>query len=317
MTNFFERNKTFFAIIIAGLLISSAVNSLNISVSKSDLSENQTSKIKDSAVQLIPASQEENRFTESYIDQAGLYFDNEAKDSVIEPAFNNQKESNVSEPLIPLKSPEPRADLYKITKIVDGDTIAVDIAGKTETIRLIGINTPEIVDPGKPAECFGKEASNKAKETLTGKSVKLEADSAQGERDKYNRLLRYIFLEDGTNFNKMMISDGFAYEYTYNIPYEYQDEFKQAEKEARESKRGLWAPNACDSQISAAAGMPIPVVISALLSAKYDCSCNIYNCSDFSTHVEAQAAYDACGGVANDIYRLDSDKDGSACESLP
>ncbi len=133
---------------------------------------------------------------------------------------------------------------YKVLKVVDGDTIDVEIDNKPQRARLIGIDTPES-DPRKKVECFGKEAANRAKETLTGKNVRLEKDNTQGDKDKYNRLLMYVFLENGTNFNKMMISEGFALEYTYNLSYKYQQEFKQAEKEAREAKRGLWADNAC------------------------------------------------------------------------
>ena len=132
--------------------------------------------------------------------------------------------------------------------MVDGDTIDVSIDGKTERIRLIGINTPEIVDPRKPVECFGKEASDEAKSVLNGKKVALEADASQGERDKYDRFLRYVFLEDGTNFNLQMIKDGFAYEYTYELPYKYQTEFKSAQKEAENNKVGLWADGACQTQ---------------------------------------------------------------------
>ena len=138
---------------------------------------------------------------------------------------------------------------YQVTRVVDGDTVKVNINGQEETLRLIGINTPETVDPRKPVECFGVEASNKAKELLTGKSVKLEADASQGERDYYGRLLMYVFLPDGTNFNKLMISDGYAYEYTYNKPYKYQSEFKQAQKLAQDNKRGLWADGVCVEEI--------------------------------------------------------------------
>jgi len=131
-------------------------------------------------------------------------------------------------------------NLYSVTNVVDGDTIDVSIDGKVERLRLIGINTPETVDPRKPVECFGVEASQKAKSLLTGKKVYLENDITQGELDKYNRLLRYVFLEDGTSFNLMMIKEGYAYEYTYDIPYKYQTEFKNAQKEAMASKAGLW-----------------------------------------------------------------------------
>ena len=136
--------------------------------------------------------------------------------------------------------------LLNVVKVVDGDTIDVSIDGKTERIRLIGINTPETVDPRKPVECFGKEASDEAKLLLGGKKVYLEADVTQGERDKYNRLLRYIFLEDGTNFNLQMIQDGYAYEDTYEVPYKYQLEFKAAQKSAQENLIGLWSPNTCN-----------------------------------------------------------------------
>lgn len=135
---------------------------------------------------------------------------------------------------------------YSVSRVVDGDTIDVSIDGKVKRLRLIGINTPETVDPRKPVECFGIEASNKAKTLLTGKKVSLESDGSQGELDKYNRLLRYVFLEDGTNINLLMIKDGYAYEYTYDLPYKYQAEFKNAQKQAEANKAGLWSPNACN-----------------------------------------------------------------------
>lgn len=135
---------------------------------------------------------------------------------------------------------------YSVSRVVDGDTIDVSIDGKVKRLRLIGINTPEIIDPRKPVECFGVEASNKAKTLLTGKKISLETDDSQGELDKYNRLLRYVFLEDGTNINLLMIKEGYAYEYTYDLPYKYQTEFKNAQKQAEANKAGLWSLNACN-----------------------------------------------------------------------
>lgn len=129
----------------------------------------------------------------------------------------------------------------KVLRVIDGDTIEVSLNNKKETVRLIGIDAPETVDPRKAVECFGKQSSEKAKEVLSGKTVSLELDPTQGDRDKYQRLLRYVFLDD-LNFNKLMISEGFAQEYTYqNNPYKYMEEFKDAEKQAREGKIGLWA----------------------------------------------------------------------------
>ncbi len=135
--------------------------------------------------------------------------------------------------------------LYAVVKVVDGDTLHIDVDGKKETVRLIGINTPETVDPRRPVECFGKEASNKAKELLTGREVRIETEASQGERDKYGRLLGYIYRDDGLFFNKYMIEEGYAYEYTYRLPYKYQAEFKSAQKSAEALKKGLWAPGVC------------------------------------------------------------------------
>jgi len=135
--------------------------------------------------------------------------------------------------------------LYPVAKVVDGDTIDVDINGEKTRVRLIGINTPETVDPRKPVECFGKEASDAAKELLNGKKVRLEADPSQTDRDKYDRLLRYVFLEDGTNVNELMVMRGYAYEYTYDVPYKYQKEFKEAQNFAEANSRGLWADGVC------------------------------------------------------------------------
>ena len=84
-------------------------------------------------------------------------------------------------------------EVFDVESVVDGDTIKVSMNGKVETLRLIGIDTPETKDPRKPVQCFGAEASRKATELLAGQKVRLEADASQGERDKYGRLLRYVW----------------------------------------------------------------------------------------------------------------------------
>lgn len=147
---------------------------------------------------------------------------------------------------IEVKTSTPSPKYYSVSRVIDGDTIDISIDGKVERLRLIGIDTPETVDPRKPVECFGVEASNKAKTLLIGKKVSLESDGSQGELDKYNRLLRYVFLEDGTNINLLMIKEGYAHEYTYNLPYKYQTEFKNAQKQAEANKAGLWSLDACN-----------------------------------------------------------------------
>lgn len=206
-----------------------------------------------------------------------------------------------------------KQELYLVTKVVDGDTIAVNLNGKIETLRLIGIDTPETVDPRKPVQCFGHEASDKAKEVLGGQAIYLEADPSQGERDKYNRLLRYVFLQDGTNFNQMMIAQGFAHEYTYGSkPYKYQLDFKNAQNAARVANLGLWNPNACSKSFQSqrldykSAGSTQSAV-----SADKDCR-------DFKTQAQAQEYFSSKNGSSkNNVDGLDSDHDGIACESLP
>jgi micrococcal nuclease len=145
----------------------------------------------------------------------------------------------------------PEGDLFDVVGVVDGDTIKVSIGATVETLRLIGIDTPETKDPRKPVQCFGEEATRKATELLTGKRVRLEADTSQGERDKYGRLLRYVWREDGLFFNEWMIRNGYAFEYTYNTPYQYQASFKEAQRYASENNLGLWNPSTCDGEASA------------------------------------------------------------------
>ncbi len=202
----------------------------------------------------------------------------------------------------------PTVPLHTVVKVIDGDTVILDIGGSRETVRLIGINTPETVDPRKGVECFGREASAEARKQLDGRRVKIESDPSQDARDKYGRLLLYVTREDGLSFNEYMIRAGYAYEYTYKIPYTYQMEFKKAEAEARVLKKGLWSDGLCAKEIQ----MDVPVPV----ASGFVCSVNTYGCRDFKTQSEAQSVFEACGGSDNDIHRLDSDGDGIVCESV-
>jgi len=134
---------------------------------------------------------------------------------------------------------------FTVTRVVDGDTIWVDNNGQRLKIRMIGLDTPETVDPRKPVRCFGREASAQAKTILGGQSVYLETDPSQDSIDKYGRTLAYVWTESGRLFNLDMITDGYAFEYTYDLPYRYQADFKAAEADASANDRGLWSPNAC------------------------------------------------------------------------
>ena len=134
-------------------------------------------------------------------------------------------------------------------------------------------------------------------------------------------MLAYIFLpaqaglESGTFFNQLMIEEGYGHEYTYNLPYRYQKEFKEAEKTARENQKGLWAKTVA-SDCSPEPASPSEAGFRAPASGSYDCSKNAYNCSSFKTQAEAQYVFELCGGDKNDIHKLDRDGDGKVCESF-
>jgi micrococcal nuclease len=134
---------------------------------------------------------------------------------------------------------------FTVVKVVDGDTIHVNANGQRLKIRMIGIDTPESVDPRKPVQCFALEASAQAKTILGGQSVYLETDPSQDTVDKYGRTLAYVWTASGRLFNLDMIAYGYAHEYTYNLPYRYQQDFRAAEDDARTHERGLWSPSAC------------------------------------------------------------------------
>ena len=132
-----------------------------------------------------------------------------------------------------------------VIRVVDGDTIEVYENKKIEKIRLIGVNTPETVDPRKDVQCYGTEASLFLKKELEGNQVALESDNSQTEKDTYGRLLRYVYLK-GTNINKKIIEEGYGFEYTYKTPYKFQKEFKEAEENAKKDEKGLWNKSNCN-----------------------------------------------------------------------
>ena len=125
-------------------------------------------------------------------------------------------------------------NLYKVTKVIDGDTIVIN---NKEKIRLIGVDTPESVHPSKSVEYFGKEASIFTKRMCEGKVVKLEYDWQR--HDKYGRTLAYVYLEDGAFVNAEIIKQGYGFAYT-KFPFKYMDEFRGYQQKAREDEKGLW-----------------------------------------------------------------------------
>ncbi len=122
-----------------------------------------------------------------------------------------------------------------VTRVIDGDTIELSNGVK---VRYIGVNSPESVDPRRPVQCFGKEASAYNKQLVEGKKVKLVKDISAV--DKYGRLLRYVYLEDGTFVNLKLVQEGFVRAYTFPPDVKFANIFKEAEREARETGEGLW-----------------------------------------------------------------------------
>ena len=127
---------------------------------------------------------------------------------------------------------------YKCLRVVDGDTIIIRYENNQRVrVRLIGVDTPESVRPETPVEYFGREASAFTKKRAEGKRVRLEFD--QERYDKYDRLLAYVFLPDGTMLNEEIIRQGYGHAFT-KFPFKYSKKFRKLEREARMGKRGLW-----------------------------------------------------------------------------
>jgi micrococcal nuclease len=130
--------------------------------------------------------------------------------------------------------------LYAIDHFVDGDTIAVKMDGKTETIRMIGVDTPETHKPNTPVQCYGPAAAAYTKNLIGTASVRLESDEKSTNRDRYNRLLRYVYLPDGRLLEAELIKNGYAFAYV-DFPFTKSNDFVSYQTAARTANKGLWA----------------------------------------------------------------------------
>ena len=171
----------------------------------------------------------------------GLSLDKKAQEPEI---LGNQ--AQISDATIPIQeaptAPAQAESHFLVTKVIDGDTFEIEFNGKMAKVRIIGIDTPETVDPRRAVGCFGKKASEETKRLIEGKEVVLTKDIS--ETDKYNRLLRYVYLPigEGNNLfvNDYLIRQGFAKNLTYPPDIKHNARFLEAEKEARDNLRGLW-----------------------------------------------------------------------------
>jgi micrococcal nuclease len=139
-------------------------------------------------------------------------------------------------------------NLARVVRIIDGDTAVVQFGQVEETIRILGLDTPETVAPGKPVQCFGPEASQQAAALLQNQIITITRDQTQADRDRYGRLVRSLILEDGTDFALAMIAGGYGTEYTYSKRYAKQAQYREAENSAAEQGLGLWSSNTCNGE---------------------------------------------------------------------
>lgn len=139
--------------------------------------------------------------------------------------------------------PSGHEENTSVKRVIDGDTVELANGDK---VRYIGVNAPESVDPRKKIECFGKEAAQFNRNLVEGKVVRLERDIS--ERDKYGRLLRFVYLEDGTFVNELLVREGYASVMTYPPDVSKKDIFYVAEQEARNGKKGLWDEKTCNGK---------------------------------------------------------------------
>lgn len=128
---------------------------------------------------------------------------------------------------------------YSVNHFVDGDTIAVNMNGQVEKVRFVGVDTPETHKPNTPVQCYGPNAAAYTKQRIGQQRVRLVSDALSTDRDRYGRLLRYVYLPDGTNLDEALIQNGYGFYYPY-FPFTKATRFSADEQQAISSRKGLW-----------------------------------------------------------------------------
>jgi micrococcal nuclease len=132
----------------------------------------------------------------------------------------------------------------RVQRVTDGDTFVATVKGRRERVRVIGVDTQESVAPNRPVERYGEEASDFAKHYLDGQTVRLAGDAEP--RDRYGRMLAYVWLADGTFWNALLVAEGYAQQLTIPPNVTYASLFRRLVAEARRENRGLWAEESAD-----------------------------------------------------------------------
>ena len=194
----------------------------------------------------------------------------------------------------PVKEAPPAGEKAKVSLVIDGDTIEVSSQGEEYRVRYIGVDTPERDEP------FYSEATNANGALVENQEIVMVQDVS--ETDPFGRLLRYIYLADGTFVNAELIRQGYGRVVTFPPDVAHAEMFTGLQQEARENQRGLWA-------------------LSEMLNMPEQCSTcgkNAHDCRDFDTQAAAQSCFDFCmAQTGKDIHHLDGGGDGIVCESLP
>jgi micrococcal nuclease len=201
-----------------------------------------------------------------------------------------------------------------VTDVVDGDTIRVSIGGTTYTVRYIGIDTPETVDPNSPVMWMGPEASAANRALVAGKDVVLERDVS--ETDRFGRLLRYVWLSTATGWlliNEELVLEGYATPVSYPPDVRYQDLFIEAQQDAVGAGRGLWGPTPTPAHTPTPAPPPpvAPPPPASNCSPSYPGVCIPPPPPDLDC---GDVAYRRFQVLAPDPHNFDGDHDGIGCE---
>lgn len=204
-----------------------------------------------------------------------------------------------------------------VVRIVDGDTFVVSIDGRQETVRMIGVDTPEVKDTRAPAACYADEAKSRTTDLLTDRTVWLEVDTR--DRDDFDRLLRYVWLGvDGSAMlvNEALVAEGLGVARRYPPDTREAPRLETAMDAARATGAGLWS--ACGGfDVQEPVAIPTVAAGASVPGAPAGWTGGDLDCGDFGAQRQAQQFYEAQGGPAVDPHGLDSDGNGRVCESLP
>lgn len=206
-----------------------------------------------------------------------------------------------------------------VNRVIDGDTIEVRIGGHLFTVRYIGIDTPETVHPSRPVEPFGLDASERNKELVAGREVILEKDVS--ETDRFGRLLRYVWLDEVTLVNAILVSEGLAQVSTFPPDVKYTDQFLALQELARVNQIGLWgdAPvivEATSTRVPPTAAATPRFVVPTQPAQNCDPSYPTVCIPPFPPDLDCgEIPYRRFAVRGSDPHGFDRDRDGIGCES--